>query len=430
MRPQPVLAWTEHDLNMALLPGFSLNAVSSLLLYGLGFFNQALLARVLPPAEYGHLAIMATTVMFGGLLLGEWLQRGATYVVGRDRAEAEVTGSALVYCAVIALVVMGMAIAGRNLTGNGFRAEWILVAGITVLHATQKSGQGINLGSERLSIVAVTPLVMICAYLGGNALAVFAGVGLQLHTTLWIWLGAMGLSAAVAYVPALRTGYGNLVFRRAIMAQTLCVGARGAVAAALIFLLFRSSIWLLGYLATPLAAASFRVALTFADLMQRLPNVAGMVLLAHVVRGHDRSGQLSLQVAQATMAFSLLAAAGIGLAGRAALAIAFPRYPEAYIPLMCMLPGLVCTGPASVLNTKLAGTGYPAVMIWAPAVALAVLMGCSLLLVPRWGLAGAGLAVSAAHITWSTLVVRAYMSATGHGWRRFLRWSGFDDNIQ
>lgn len=412
------------------LPGFSLNAVSSLLLYALGFLNQVLLARFLSPSEYGQLAIMATAVMFGGLLLGEWLQRGGTYVVGHERAEAAVTGSAMAYCASLAVTLGCSVFIARVVLAVPVPVDWAVVAGIVVLHATQKSGQGINLGAERLRLVAVTPLIMICAYLCGNVVLVLLYGGLHLRSALWVWLGAMGLSAATAFLPALRAKSGRLRVRRAVVGRTLAVGARGAVSAALVFLLFRGSIWLLGYLADPSTVASFRVALTFADMMQRLPNVAGMVLLAHVVRGQDREGRLSLRVAQTTLVFSLLVAVLMILLGRFALAIAFPLYPEAYLPLICLLPGLVCTGAASVLNTKLAGAGYPPVTLWAPATALLLLAALTRVLVPRWGLAGAAAAASAAYVTWSVLVARAYLAATRSSWRRFLRWDGAGGSIQ
>ena len=82
---------------MNYLRGFSLNAVSTGLAFSLGFANQALLGRNLSPEDFGRLALWTTTVMLGGLLFGEWLNRGSTYVVGKERERTNVAHNPLVY---------------------------------------------------------------------------------------------------------------------------------------------------------------------------------------------------------------------------------------------------------------------------------------------------------------------------------------------
>ncbi len=123
-----------------------------------------------------------------------------------------------------------------------------------------------------------------------------------------------------------------------------------------VFLMLRSDAFLIEYLLGEAAVGSYRVALNFAEMMQRLPDVAGAILLAKVVRGEDQR-LLSLRVATGHSNFSLLAALALLLAGPLLIGLLFPGYPEAYEPLAWMLPGLVCLGFASVFNTKLAGQG-------------------------------------------------------------------------
>ena len=73
-----------------------------------------------------------------------------------------------------------------------------------------------------------------------------------------------------------------------------------------------------------------------------------------------------------------------------------------------MLPGLIFLGVGSVLNTKLAGLGYPAVTQWAPAVALILNIGLNVFLIPKYGLCGASMATSISYACWAICIAWAY----------------------
>ena len=85
-----------------------------------------------------------------------------------------------------------------------------------------------------------------------------------------------------------------------------------------------------------------------------------------------------------------------------------------------MLPGLVASGFGSVLNTRLAGQGYPAVTIWAPAAAVALSACLNVLWIPTMGLKGAALATSAGYILWVAIVAQRYRVEAMVSWRDFL----------
>jgi O-antigen/teichoic acid export membrane protein len=85
-----------------------------------------------------------------------------------------------------------------------------------------------------------------------------------------------------------------------------------------------------------------------------------------------------------------------------------------------MLPGLMATGFGSVLNTKLAGEGYPPLTIWAAAAALLTNVLLNLAMIPTWGLEGAAISTSVAYILWAAIVTIGFQRRTGVAWRRFL----------
>jgi O-antigen/teichoic acid export membrane protein len=406
---------------MNFLRGFSLTAASTLLVYVLAFLNQSLLARLLPAEDYGRLAFWSTTILFGTLLLGEWLTRGSTYLIGRERAIRPAVTNAAAYCGTLILVVC--AAAAWHLSGPGqavLPLTWVLVAALVALNTAQKAGLGILLGQDRINRYAVVPLFFVLAYLGGNLLG-NALWRVSLERVLLVWLGAMGLSALAAWMPGLRHSLRADALDTRFLRRTLKIGGRGALSYMLIFILFRSNIWLIQHFMGSSAVGTFKVATLFADMMQRLPNVAGVVLLAKVVRGDDERSNLSLPVAQATLVFSLICALGLVVLGPTLIRVFYPRFPEAYTPLVWLLPGLLCSGFASVLNTRLAGEGYPPITVWAPGLAAVISVALNSCLIPRYGLSGAAAGTSFSLALWAGLVSAAYFRRTGLRWLDLLR---------
>ena len=406
---------------MNFIRGVSLNGISTGIVFSLGLVNQWLLANHLGKAGYGQLALWTTTAVIAATLLGEWLRRGTTYVVGREDAGAGARDNALLcflalFAAGLGIAWLGAGTASRFL-GPQALSWWPLLAALPALVVLQRAGQAVLLGMDRIRPYAVVPVVFIAAYLGGNAVLLSAGE-LSLRTALLFYAGAAGLAGLAAF--ALLGSAGGFTWGdRRLLRRTLAVGGRGAVSVVLVLLLLRGDVFLIEHFLGEASVGSYRVALNFAEMMQRVPDVAGAVLLAKVVRGED--GHLSLRVARGILLFSLAAALALLVAGRPLIGWLFPSYPEAFLPLAWMLPGLVFLGLGSVCNTKLAGQGYPAVTLWAGAAAFLLNIGLGLWLIPGWGLLGAAWAKSIAYTAWALLIGGRYLRGEGVGWGAFLR---------
>ena len=367
--------------------------------FGLGMANQALLARGLGDEGRGQLGLIVTSIAFGALLLGEWLNRGNTFAAGRESDRGrQILANTLVYGAWVGALLVAVAAVGQRLWSPlafGLTPDvYYVVAGIAAATVTYKAGQAIVLGEDRLDLYAFLPVVLIAVWLAGNwfALRVWsAGVG----GVLTAWLVAAVVALGATLIPIWK-GLGS--FDAALFSRTSAVGGRGAASCILIFLLFRGNV-----------------------MMQRLPNIAGTVLLPKVIRGGDEGHRLSLQVARKVLLFSLLAAALAVAAGRPAIELMFTsEFSGAYEPLLWMLPGLVASGFGSVLNTRLAGQGYPPVTIWAPAVAAGLGASLSAWSIPAMGLKGAALGTSAAYILWVAIIAQHYRAESMGSWRDFL----------
>ena len=399
--------------------GFSINVICMGLAFALGFANQVLIARGLGEEGRGHLALVATTVMFATLLLGEWLNRGNTFVTSKEGQSSQALSNTSLYGMGLAVILAAAAVAA----GSQLRhlmpflgADWshYVIVAIILAVVMQRATQAIILGQNRMALYAVLPLVTAVVYLTGTVLALHVWQA-SLPGILIAWLSGVAVTFAVTFVYSLtgrsdsrgRTGKG-LSWDGSLFGRAAAVGGRGAVSAVLIFLLFRSDIYLVKYFMGAEALGVYMIAVVIAEMMQRLPNIAGTVLLPRVIAGPDDSDVLSAAVARNILLFSTAAAAVLLLFGRQIVSIFGPEFAGAFAPLVWMLPGLIASGLGSVLNTRLAGKGYPAITIWAPSIALAVNVVLNILLIPTHGLVGAAVATSAAYIIWAALVTVRY----------------------
>lgn len=406
---------------MSFLRGFSVNAAAGGLAFALAFANQAFIARWLGAYGRGQLAVAATSVTVGGMVFGEWLARGNGFHSGRDPvATGSVWRNTAAYSLLLLLVLLPLAMMlpaaiGGQLTSG----QALLLTAMVMAIVAQKGFTGILQGGDRLTAYAMIPLLFVASYLTFNGITLgWLQMGLTGVLTAWL------CAAVVASLLAARLSYRAGPVDRSLLQSTATVGGRGAVSATLIFLLFRSDIYLVQhYLGTEILGV-YAIAVVIAEMMQRGPNIAGAVLLPKVLRGIDDDHGMSLAVSRWVLAFSLLSAVGVVVIGAPMIRWIFGvPYAGAYEPLAWMLPGLIASGYGSVLNTKLAGQGYPPVTMWAPGVALVVNLALNLVLIPRHGLVGAALSTSVAYLVWAVIVTIAYQRSTGQAWTRFLRTS-------
>ena len=410
--------------------GLSVSALATGLTVALGLANQALLARVLGDEGRGILAAVATTVLLATLALGEWVNRGSTYVAGHHpQRSSSLLTLTLVWALFLAVALaVGLSLADgwlawliSSLTSTPFSRPILwATALLTILLVVQRGAQAILLGQDRLRPYNAIPILFIVAYFGGNLL-VAHGAEPNVLQVLIAWCAAVALSGAVAVVAC---GRPALVTPVPLLVETARVGGRGAVSAILVFLMFRSVIYLVGAMMGLKALGIFTIAVIMAEMIQRLPNIAGTVLLPKVMAGDDADHEMSLRVGRITLGMSVLIALMVVLVGRFFIEVVFSLpFIGAYEPLCLMLPGLVASGFASIFNSKLAADGYPPVTLWSPALALLVNVGLNLWLIPLWGLAGAAVATSAAYILWATVITFAYRQHTGVAWTRLLATS-------
>ena len=407
---------------MSFLHNFSFNIVCSALVFAFGLLNQSLLASHLSRSDYGSFTLWTQTSILAALIFGEWLRRGTTYVVGKEKNAEGSRDNILIYVGILVPTVMLISWLFRfklvSWLGPPAYEYWYLIALMVGAVILQRCGQAILLGLDRFRMYAGVPLVFIGSYSMMNFFLWWNDT-LNIFSGLSVFVGAAVIASLVAFSFQQDISGPFQGGNRKLMSAVYSVGRRAAVSVLLVFLLLKSDLFLINYYLGTDSVGIYRVAVNFADMMQRVPDLAGAVLLAKVIRNEDKNG-LTWRVTCWMGLFSILSAFVLAITGNQLISFFFPNYEQAYSPLMWMLPGLVFLGVGSVLNTKLAGLGYPIVTLWAPAIALVLNVSLNIVLIPKFRLQGAAIATSISYFCWAVCIAWAYFRSDCQGNREIV----------
>jgi len=162
--------------------------------------------------------------------------------------------------------------------------------------------------------------------------------------------------------------------------------------------------------------AVFSVCFRVFQLLQRVANVSGTILLSHVVQRERRAGyRMTMIVSRNIFLFSFVFCILGMLAGKGMIRlIADSTYLSAYFPLMLMLPGIVAINAGSVINGMYWGHGYPYKIILAPYWVAAIGLALDVFMIPRWGVRGAATSFTMMSLVWFAFIVIAFKKDSGY----------------
>lgn len=254
------------------------------------------------------------------------------------------------------------------------------------------------------------PVCLILLFFGGD-LIVLLITGYGLPGVMTSWLIACVICSLVSIALLWRANTVGWVPGRDLFGVSMRLGLRAMLTSLLIMLMFRVGVYLVKYFLGAGATGIYSIAILFADLLQKIPNIAGTVLFSKVASGvSEIEDQLTARVSRSIFFATLLGALSLAAVGRFLIPLLFGEdFSGAYVPLLCMLPGVVAAASGSVVNTNLWGRGYPRITVIAPGTALLVNIVLNLLLIPRMGLIGVGLSTSIVYTLWTALIFRHFV---------------------
>jgi len=235
-----------------------------------------------------------------------------------------------------------------------------------------------------------------------------------------VTLAALGAAAGTAVSAILtmvllqRLPHGQVATGQTPTAGTLLrYGLAGHVGTIFQNLNYRADVFLVAVMLSATDVGIYAVAVSLAEGLLLLPNALGTVVMqrAALSPGRVRATEVALRLGLA-----------VAVAGGMVLAVSShwvvpnvfgQSFAGATAPILALLPGIVALVVWKTLINDLAGRGFPTVKSISAAVALAVTLVGDLLLIPPFGIVGAGAASSVAYTAAAVVTARRYRSATG-----------------
>lgn len=368
----------------------------------LSFANGAVLAAVLGPKLRGQLSVVLLLRVFLVALL-DGGQGPASAILQARLGLPRVAAVLTVHSA--AATLLGVALMLIAVVGGATPKllpeipTWAICLAIAPLGASLLAGsvKGLLLGLGRLRRVNTLNLLDIALAFAANLLFV---VVLKLGM-----LGGLVASLAVSAVSvllctdALRRAGGRLSFRCDLGAlrASLSLGAGANLANFAQLLSYRADLFLVASLLGSRDAGLYAVSTSISETLWYLPNATAATVFARTASRSARPLAISKGLVVNATGGVLLAVA-LAWSGPFLLEHVYsPPFAAAYPVLLALLPGSVLTALAKVMAAEIAGRGHLFVNAAVSLGGSVLMILLDLLLIPRWGLVGAGTAASIAY---------------------------------
>jgi stage V sporulation protein B len=400
----------------------SVAALAAVRLLGvlIGFAVTVIGARLLAQAELGAAGVAITIGMVAALACNGGVNIAAIYLGGRlpERRRSVLGATSLVAVAGAGVSILLVALAAWLLAAALGLAgrEWLFAAAGLVSAGIVGFEYGgavlLVLGRQRAfalaellrAIVTLAAVIaLLVAWSTDTAFVIATGAGYIAGAVLSLGLGQ-------AQTGSVRPRWDAELVRR-----SLAIGLRGQAGNVLQFLNLRLDLLLIPFLLNLSAAGLYVVAVRMSEVLTQVASAAGSLIFPVVAAGSDagatelteRTVRLSLLVV--AIAAVLLIAVADPLLATAFGAMYEPAAPALRILAVAMLP----LSLSRILAGDLKGRGRPGSVSLAMLVALAATVVLDLLLIPGFGIAGAGLASLGAYSISAAILIVLFVRRTG-----------------
>lgn len=372
-----------------------------------------LLARALQPdgrGTYGVLVTIGTIALTLGHLSVEQAQvvmwsRYGTAMPSTAVVLGPLVG--LVAAAVAAVVVVGF---GLRLPVPGYGLLLLALAAVpfamTVLYLDK-----VLVLQGRARTVTHAKVLAGALQCGGLLVLIITGrVTMAGVVTLWALSMAVPL---VLEIPLVRANPLGADPRLAL--RLVGCGLRYHLGLAAMFLLLRLDVLILNAMSTPAAVGLYTVAVTFIEMAGIVTDATAQVALPHQVdRDLTGSASVTVLITQATVWLASLTVGGLCLVAPVLVPLVCGRDFAASVPAVWALaPGLVALGATRAVGAHLLRLDRPRRSSAINVGAVLANVAFNLVLIPVWGIVGAGIASSLGYFCMAALQVWWFVRATG-----------------
>ena len=381
----------------------------------LGLLVTPLLVRLLGSTLYGQYAFILSLLGITMILVNAGIFDGMRKYIAENREQSEwveyVFGFYLRLAGVLAVfVALGYATFSwlgftERLLGTAFVEYFYLLGGVILVRQAYSIGRGglMGLGLENRS----EPLIIVQKIIFGVTSLSLVYVGYGVTGILMGHIIASFTVSILAFAVLVRRLNTKAVFSRVPSTfpkrELISFNGLSVLLILLTASLYHIDILLLQPISGSKVTGYYRAALVIAEFLWFVPNVLQTVFLhsSSELWSEGKSGEVTSLVSRATrynFSLTLLLALGLGALAPDFVPLYFgPGFEASVVPLLLLLPGSLGFALARPIFAVGQGKGELRVLIVATGGAALLNLVLNLLLIPRYGMAGAAIATSTSY---------------------------------
>lgn len=394
--------------------------LTEILIVGLNFLAGILVARWLPPAERGVLALFMLLPVTLAYFADVGVSQSIIYLLVRKKYPPRlVLGNALT----LALLAGGAGVLllwfFQDQLLNTFlkdvpRPYYLIVMGLLPLFIIDTYLLSMLRGQQRFAAFNLRRFLAPILLLAGVVVLVgFAGWGIQGAVVSFV--ASTFLSLLVCLWLVGRSVPIGLKFEQGMAAEALGFGAKSYLQNLVGHLHYRLDVYLLALFLPPEQVAFYTVATSVAEVAFYIPNSVGTVLFPRLSSEvEERMHSLTAEAARHTILVTSMAVLAILAAGWWLIPFFYGRpYQQAVAPLFVLMPGVLAMAVYKVLTRNFTSRKRQETSILAAGVALALNILLNLVFVPRYGVTGAALASLLSYTASATILLVVFRRESG-----------------
>jgi len=388
-----------------------------------GMAISVLTARWLGPEGKGVLSLVLLVPFVGASIAGFGLNEAISFLSHRRGIPLSRFVAALpLQIVLIGLPAAFLAAAFLFTRGLGmleYRFDFMLAglaAALLVVRMAVLVLRGVIRADERFETVLlidaveiVSPLIVLLAF------QLMVGTDVVTAATAFLMGTIAALILCIANSGRYREPVAGIRVWREQFAAVWSYGAATQMRFTGVMLIQRANFLVVGAMLGMDELGLYVVAVAVAEVLVKIPDAASWIVTPRAARETDeRAHSLTLRYARWVLMLTALGAIVIGLVAKPAMLLLFDTdFVGASSALVAMLAGVTVLSYSRVLESSLVGRGRAASVALATWIGGAVMLAFDLILVPRYGIAGAGSAASVGYIVTSALVIASYAKERG-----------------
>ena len=404
---------------MSSFKGDILSSSSTKIIFlALGFLGNILIARSLLPQGQGiFIAIMVLpniAIQFANF----GVRQSSTYYIGKEKApKADILSSVMLVWIISSLFSIVLVVAGYQVQGL-YKHGWLVLSMALLTMPVNifiSYAKGIAMGMRWIKRINLCEIIeATLKFLFVLLLVVYLDLGVL--GAVVSFLGALVFEALYVFCWIPKVAPLSFKLIKGLPVELIKKGIGYAAALTIFNLNYRIDIIILEHFVSAADIGHYSIGVTLAELIWQVPAVLGFVIFSHSAsaeNAHDFSKK-TWNMLKRIMPLVIM--------GSLALAVIAPIfvtrvYGEVYkssIPVIwILLPGIVVSVAFKILNSDLAGQGMPLVALKVFSVALVLNIGLNFLLIPKYGIMGAGCASTVSYTLSTAVFVWLYVKITG-----------------